>query len=303
MTISTNPSALEMPTAHPWLVAPFAPISLDQLNHKASMLERLDNKYVVRSEVLKQAIEDLVTRFEILDMDGTRAFTYETCYFDDEALHSYFDHHQGRRRRCKVRVRKYTDAQLCFVEVKLKDKRGLTVKKRLKYSLDKYGMLDDSAWSHICHSYEALYGEAFPHRLAPVIEMRYQRITLVAREGGERMTIDCHLRFQANDRTCTTGPDVFVVETKSSNGNGVADKILRSLHQHPTRSCSKYCVGMAALQNVDRHNKFLPALRKLGPVKTIFPSVNGLKSAPVQAHDEGQTVDALPHRDASLQNP
>lgn len=263
MPVLTHSSALAITTAHDWLVAPFSPLSLDQLNQKAAMLERLDNKYVVRADVLQEAIKALAARFDILDMDGTRAFTYETCYFDDEALHSYFDHHQGRRRRCKVRVRKYTDAQLCFVEVKLKDKRGLTVKKRLKYSMDKYGTLDDSAWQHIRQSYEALYGEAFPHMLAPVIEMRYQRITLVAREGGERMTIDCHLQFQAHGRTHTTGPDVFVVETKSANGNGVADKILRHLHQHPTKSCSKYCVGMAVLQTVDRHNKFLPALRKL----------------------------------------
>ncbi|MBA4264175.1 MAG: vacuolar transporter [Comamonadaceae bacterium] len=276
MSTHPNPSFAPSRVSPLWLVEPFSPISLDQLNSKAAMLERLDNKYVVRADVLQAAIESLVERFDILDMNGTRAFTYETCYFDDEQLHSYFDHHQGRRRRCKVRVRKYTDAQLCFVEVKLKDKRGLTVKKRLEYSMDKYGTLDDSAWMHIRQSYEALYGEAFPHRLAPVIEMRYQRITLVAREGGERMTIDCHLRFQANGRTRTTGPDVFVVETKSANGNGVADKILRSLHQHPTKSCSKYCVGMAALQTVERHNKFLPALRKL---------------------------DALPHRGSPLQNP
>lgn len=249
--------------ASSWLTDHFAPISLEQLNNKAAMLERLDNKYVVRAEVLQAALEVLAERFDILDMDGTRAFTYETCYFDDDQLHSYFDHHQGRRRRCKVRVRKYADAQQCFVEVKLKDKRGLTVKKRLRYSVEKYGTLDDSAWKHIHQSYEALYGEAFPHALVPVIEMRYQRITLVARDGGERMTIDGHLRFQAHGRTHVICPDVFVVETKSANGNGVADKILRGLHQHPTKSCSKYCVGMAILKNVERHNRFLPALRKL----------------------------------------
>ena len=246
-----------------WLVEPFAPITLEQLNAKAAMLERLDNKYVVQAQALQAAIPELMQHFDILDIDGTRAFTYETCYFDDKDLHSYFDHHQGRRRRCKVRVRKYTDAQLCFVEVKLKDKRGLTVKKRLKVPVERYGQLDDAALRHIHQSYEALYGEAFPHRLTPVIEMRYQRITLVAREGGERMTIDAHLRFQAGERQHATDPDRFIVETKSANGNGIADKILRALHQHPTKSCSKYCVGMAVLQNVARHNKFLPALKKL----------------------------------------
>lgn len=252
-------------TASPkdWLIDRFEPISLEQLNATAAMLERLDQKYVVEQAVLLQAVPSLAEHFQILEIDGRREFTYETCYFDDAERHSYFDHHQGRRQRIKVRVRKYTDAQLCFVEVKLKDKRGATIKKRLGYDLDKYGTLDDGAMQHVQDSYHALYGREFTLDLEPVIEMSYQRITLVAKEGGERMTIDCNIVFSGSERTHATGDDRFIVETKSANGNGIADKILRGLHQHPTKRCSKYCVGMAALQEVGRHNKFLPALRKL----------------------------------------
>jgi len=249
-----------------WLVEPFQPIGLKQLNAKAAMLERLDNKYVVRETVLRQAVAELARHFDILEIGGKRNFTYETCYFDDAKHTSYFDHHQGRRQRCKVRVRKYTDAQLCFVEVKLKDKRGITVKKRMKYELDKYGTLDENAWAHIHSSYDDLYGRDFSYALEPVIEMRYQRITLVAKDGGERMTIDCGLVFSGADRSRSIDGNTFVVETKSANGNGIADKILRGLHQHPTKRCSKYCVGMAALQEVQKHNKFLPALRKLNAI-------------------------------------
>ncbi|MFU2486270.1 polyphosphate polymerase domain-containing protein [Thauera sp. WH-1] len=245
------------------LFAGFTPISLAALNAKAAMLERLDNKYVIREAVLRAALAELAQHFDVLEIDGRRAFSYDTCYFDDDALHSYYDHHQGRRRRCKVRVRRYNDAQLCFVEVKLKDKRGITIKKRLDYTVDKYGTLDEAACAHVDRCHRNLYGEPFRYALAPVIEMRYERVTLVAREGGERMTIDSRLLFRRGQRSCMTPPDVFVVETKSANGNGIADRILRGLHQHPTARCSKYCVGMAALEAVERHNKFLPALRKL----------------------------------------
>ena len=64
-------------------------------------------------------------------------------------------------------------------------------------------------------------------------------------------------------------PDMFILETKSARGNGIADKILRAEHLHPTKSCSKYCVGMAALGLVSRHNRFLPALRRLQLAEAI----------------------------------
>ena len=227
------------------------------------MLDRLDNKYVIRQAVLRDAIEALSQDFDILEIDGKREFTYETCYFDDADLSSYFDHHQGRRQRCKVRVRKYSDEQTCFIEVKLKDKRGMTVKKRLDHPLDGYGALDERAMAHIRSAYGELYGRSFDPVLQPILEITYQRVSLTAKQGGERMTIDSGLVFSGADGSHPINDGIFIVETKSANGNGLADKILRGLHQHPTTHCSKYCIGAVVLQLVNRHNTFLPALRKV----------------------------------------
>lgn len=255
-------SARERPIE--WLTESFPPISLDALNRKAAMLERLDNKYVVPVSVLAQAVPGFARLFDVLEIDGRRAFTYDTCYFDDPACHCYYDHHQGRRKRVKVRVRRYVDARLCFVEVKLKDKRGITVKKRLRVDYEQYGRLGDEGLAHVEHSHQALYGEPFGRALEPVLEMTYRRVTLVAKEGGERMTIDHGISFLREDGRCETDPDVFVVETKSANGNGLADAVLRALHEHPTAGVSKYCAGMAATGAVRRINRFRPALKKLG---------------------------------------
>jgi VTC domain len=251
-----------------WLVQPFAPINLAALNGKAAMLERLDNKYVVRAEVLQQALAHLAEHFDVLEIDGRRLFTYETCYFDDAARRSFHDHQQGRRQRMKVRMRRYLDAGLCFVEVKLKDKRGITVKKRLACADADYGALDDNAMAHVQRCYEQQYGRAFDGQLEPVIEMRYSRITLVAKQGGERMTIDTRLHFMQGERRHAADDDLFIVETKSANGRGLADAILKRWHQHPTNGCSKYCVGMSVLGAVTQFNRFLPALRKLGALDT-----------------------------------
>lgn len=258
-----------------WLTDAFAPISLAALNAKAAMLERLDHKYVVRAPVLQAALAALVPRFDVLEIDGRRSFTYETCYFDDPERRSYFDHHQGRRQRMKVRVRRYADAGLVFLEVKLKDKRGVTVKKRLPVDDAMFERLDDTGMAFVQRCWQQMYGRPWTAPLAPVLTMRYRRITLVAHEGGERTTIDTGIAFQgrlappgaahgAASGTRETGDEVFIVETKSAHGRGIADAVLRAHHQHPTQGCSKYCVGMSLTGAVERFNRFRPALKKLG---------------------------------------
>lgn len=246
------------------LQRPFNPVSLRQLNAKAAMLERLDNKYVVSAAVLHSAAAELARHFDVLEIDGRQAFTYATCYFDDADRRCYFDHHQGRRRRVKVRIRSYLDAGLCFVEVKLKDKRGITVKKRLPYEPGRFGALDETALAYVRNAYHEQYREEFPCQLSRAIDMRYVRMTLVAKEGGERMTIDSGLQFFSAGSAHAISEDRFILETKSARGNGIADRILRALHQHPVKHCSKYCTGIAILNPGTKHNKFLPALRKLG---------------------------------------
>jgi hypothetical protein len=240
----------------------FAPLSLAALNAKAAMLERQDNKYILAADRLWPALDLFRQHFDMLDIDGRRAFTYATQYFDDAEQRAYYDHHQGRRKRGKVRVRSYVDAGFSYLEVKLKDIRDVTVKRRLRVD---HGMaaLDGAAMAFVDTCFRDQYGTGFGRPLGAVIGMEYARMTLVAKEGGERMTIDTRLRFQSGSMVCDVSPDMFIVETKSARGNGIADKILRGLHLHPTRRCSKYCIAMAALGQVTQHNRFLPALRRL----------------------------------------
>jgi hypothetical protein len=259
---------MKMDTRIAQSLSSFGTISLEGLNSKAAMLERLDNKYIVPADRLLPAFRRFGELFDVLEISGKRAFTYATEYFDDEGAHAYHDHHQGRRKRCKVRIRNYVDAGFSYLEVKLKDIRDATVKKRLKLAQPSRGLCDESlAFIDACHT--EMYGTPLGRSLMPVIGMEYERITLVAREGGERMTIDTRMAFRAANAMREAAPDMFILETKSAKGNGIADKILRAEHLHPTKSCSKYCVGMAALGLVSRHNRFLPALRRLQLAEAI----------------------------------
>jgi hypothetical protein len=249
----------------------FAPLSLETLNARAAMLERLDHKYIAPAERLAPALERLVDLFDVLEIGGRRSFTYVTTYFDDPDRRAYHDHHQGRRKRCKIRVRDYVDAGFRYLEIKLKDRRDATVKKRLRLAREAsdaggpdVGGLDAEGLAFLDACHREMYDEPFDRPLTPVIRMAYERITLVARAGGERMTLDTGLRFEVEGRAQAVRPGLFIVETKSRRGAGLADTALRGLHLHPTQRCSKYCIGMAATGQVARRNRFLPALRRLG---------------------------------------
>lgn len=248
----------------------FTPINLDALNSKSAMLERLDNKYIIPADQLHPAIMAFSDLFDVLEIEGKRAFTYATRYFDDADNCAYYDHHQGRRKRCKTRVRCYVDAGFSYLEVKLKDIRGITIKKRLKVSNDLIA-LDARCMDFIESCQRDQYGEVLHRPLGQVIAMQYERITLVAKEGGERMTIDTSLGFSSETGRRDVASNMFIVETKSARGNGISDKILRDRHLHPTSRCSKYCIGMAALGAVRKSNNFLPALTKLSLRRSMTP--------------------------------
>jgi hypothetical protein len=242
----------------------FRTLSLDELNSKAAMLERRDNKYVVNKDTLMHFLSDVGDHFDVLNIKGIEQFSYDTSYYDSEQHDCYHHHHQGRRRRCKVRIRTYREARLTYLEVKLKDKRGQTVKRRMKTSGEVAQTLSDEQQCFVGYCYRELYGDSLVITFKRVLDMTYRRSTLVARAGGERMTIDCQLRFFDTSGEIQLDDDIYIVETKSSNGNGIADKYLRTLHQHPANRCSKYCTGLAMLHSTLPHNKFKSTLVRMG---------------------------------------
>ncbi len=249
----------------------FTPISLAELNEKAEMMARIDNKYIMTLDKLDVALQSLSADFDVLDIKGERSFTYATRYFDDQDLRAYYDHHQRRRKRCKVRIRTYVGAKLNFLEVKVVEPRGTTAKTRVQLGKD-VQQLDQNSLAFVDTCHRNAYGTPFAKSVTPVLLSQYDRITLVAREGGERLTIDTNLRLSGGGRDRHVDPDICIIETKSARGNGVADKIFRGvLHVQPTGRVSKFCIGMVATGQVSVRNGFLPALRKLGLADVVFP--------------------------------
>lgn len=251
-------------------ISSFLPIDLDGLNAGSALLDREEHKYLVTADELPGLLDMLKEDYFILEIAGRRMFGYRSQYYDTEHLLGYKYHSQGRiKRRFKVRSRLYVDSQLCFFEVKLKTKRGGTIKKRFTYDTTHYGTITPEAEAFFGEQFEATYSESFDFKLSPKVEVTYDRITLVAKRGGERLTIDLNLRFSDGIQNVATKP-MAIIETKTPTGYGIADALMRRLKIR-SQSCSKYCLGANLLGYDVKYNKFKQLLRAYDALPTVRP--------------------------------
>lgn len=220
------------------------PISLPEVMDRAALQTRVDKKFLLTPNQFAAFADELGRAFHVLQIDGLRIFRYRSTYFDTPTFEQYRAHRQGRRRRHKIRSRIYVDSELCMFEVKTKGRRNTTVKHRREQPMADAQVLTDESRSFAAQVLATEYNEELPE-LEPVLHNSYERATLVDPVDGERVTCDVQLRYA--DATGTVqGPDIVVVETKSANGRGVADRTLARLGIRAV-SMSKYCLGVATL--------------------------------------------------------
>jgi hypothetical protein len=244
-------------------IAGWGRVSLAELNARAPLLDRLENKYVVSAREFAQAMNELRDDFDVLAIDGQTTFTYETIYYDTDNLLAYRQHAQGKRRRFKIRCRRYVESDLYFFEVKLKGTRGRTIKHRMVYDHARHGQetLDDAATDFVRGCVKDTYGEPFAEQLSAQLTMRYRRLTLVGKGSPERLTVDFGLEFIGPEGAEALAPqDTLIVEVKSENGRGIADSVLRRVGARGG-TCSKYCVGLNLVRPGMQYNVFKPLLR------------------------------------------
>ncbi len=240
----------------------FESLSLEALDAKADMLTRMDNKYIVRGRLSTKCIEKLQREFDVLAIDRHRFFQYHSIYFDTNLL-CFNEYKKGKRQRFKARTRVYQDTKnLAFFEIKLSGKGSQTAKFRIRCNTAEHGTLPPHFLNFLKETYRTQYKKEFTHTLTPVVSTSYKRVTLVAKKGGERLTIDFDLVFTVEGEVIPLPHDFSICETKSKNGNGLADKILHAERIHPVLGCSKFGLAMALSGKVNRYNKFLPILKK-----------------------------------------
>ena len=226
------------------ILSAFEGVPLDILDKRAALLRRVDNKYAVGTTEFEQLLARLADDHQVLEIDGNREFRYSTTYFETPDLRCFIDHVEDRVPRFKARARCYEDSDACVFEVKLKRSGDETDKRQIDYATGDRRRLTDEAWDCLRSALEQV-GLDPPEKLGPILTTEFERVTLAAREGSERLTCDFGVRLTGADgQAARMRSDLVLAETKSESGTSPADRELQNMQLQPI-SLSKYRVGMS----------------------------------------------------------
>lgn len=246
------------------LIQAMQSVSLEETIARAALLDRIDTKFLLRESDLLQVLEVWQRDYRVLEIVDSREFRYENTYLDSPELDLLRAHLQGRRRRAKCRVRTYVETGQQMVEVKVKGTRGQTIKYRKP--------LTGTPTSEVCSSYltqslEDAYDRVDVQFVRPSLKADYQRITLIAPDFTERITLDHALTFTAvnGDGYFALPADLWIVEKKSSSVKQSTTCPLR-IHGHRPVNVSKYVLGMSLVNPGVRSNAYRPIHRVIANI-------------------------------------
>lgn len=237
-----------------------SPVSLAEMD-AVSLLNRTDSKYTLRGEDLLKIVPCLIENYSILEINGTRIFSYENNYFDTPDLQFFKDHHNGYVNRIKVRSRRYVESDMCFFEIKKKEKVDRTNKHRepLPYMISDI----DEIRKNIIQE----YSRKTIDEITLILKNNFNRITLVNNQFTERVTIDMNLHFIDNDHDIKF-KKIAIIEIKQSKTTQ-SSPLTTFLKYNNIReqSISKYIYGVITLIPNVKKNNFMPILKKINKLQ------------------------------------
>ena len=161
-------------------------LSLKELE-KVKLLDRQDTKFVFNQVQLPLILDKIKPFYRILEINNDLLFSYENTYFDTDDFLFYNQHHNEKRERYKVRFRKYSSNSNTFFEIKIKNNKNRTVKKRLMVD-EMNGCLGEREIELVSN----IIGLQ-PNKLTTKLNIQFSRITLADNSFNERLTIDTNL--------------------------------------------------------------------------------------------------------------
>jgi hypothetical protein len=226
----------------------FEPIDLSQMD-RVELMSRIDSKYVFHVDQLAYILEEIEQFYKVLVVNENRISRYESLYFDTPNFDLYQYHHSGKLNRFKFRIRKYVESNLSFFEVKFKNNKRRTNKKRIQnfeFEIDSNKDVQQFLDENSSYKFQELEEK---------IWVNYSRITLVNKNINERVTLDLNLTFVHNEHTKTMD-QIVIAEVKQKRS--VISPFIKLMQNEHIRegSISKYCLGVMNLHEDIKSNNF-----------------------------------------------
>ncbi|MCQ2208922.1 MAG: polyphosphate polymerase domain-containing protein [Paludibacteraceae bacterium] len=233
----------------------FDTITLDEMSG-IRLMNRIDTKFLVNVHQLPILLDMAKKDYYVQEIGNLRKAFYRTLYYDTPEATMYVVHQNGKLNRQKIRVREYVESNLMFLEVKTKNNKGRTSKKRISIS-DENVLKNEEAVSFLNEKSKFKMNE-IDFRL----RNSFFRITLVNKEKSERLTIDFNINFE----NCVTGvkntiSKLCIVEVKQDGNAHSHFKDYLSSLRIKKRSISKYCLGMVLTDPSLKNNRFKEKVR------------------------------------------
>jgi hypothetical protein len=233
----------------------FRPISLEEMD-SVKLMDRFDTKFFCHASRFTEILSKLINDFRILEIKDNRQFIYNTTYFDTPELLLYCEHQNGKQNRFKIRQRRYDVTGAEYFEVKHKDNKGRTSKSRIKNNTQEYLNEKTDMFLKNCTPYSN-------KNIQSVIKNEFIRITLVDNYMTERATLDHSILFEDSNGEISF-PALGIIEVKQDkcSGKSIMLDTLKEMKIRPD-SISKYCLGIASLQNGVKINAFKSKILKI----------------------------------------
>ena len=265
------------------LLNAFNTISLEQLNATANFLNRKDRKYIFNIQLLPEILAEFTKDYMILQIWPYKIFNYDNVYMDTENLNFYYRHQHWILPRIKVRSRLYKESNLCYFEVKQKDKHGVTRKFRYQRNPKDHGTITKNAKQFFEWVYQTLCNKKAP-KLIPIVRTTYSRITLVHKKSEERITIDFNLKAEILLNWKNTTIDywnIVILESKSFTKKPPSKKIMKKHWISKIKKCSKYALSLAFAWVVEEYSRFektMNLLKKIWNIKVCKTEGNKIEN-------------------------
>jgi hypothetical protein len=241
----------------------FKTIDLDALN-AIKLLNRYDKKFIFHKDKLPSVFDYLLKDYRILEIDQTRVFRYENLYYDTDDHVLYYQHHNKRLSRYKVRCRRYIESNQCYFEIKFKTNKRKTIKSRLLLKDGKISEeLSEESKAFARKAVLLNHGDIV-NKVKPAIWTGFNRITFANLYNNERLTLDMNLTYTDRTNKSKRMENLIIAELKSEDFSLTSQfaQHLKGLKIFPAKF-SKYCVGVAMMERDVKRNRFKKQLLKL----------------------------------------